>query len=228
MRSELLSSAANELDDYGGHLAPGDQRTTAAADWALEFDNDQAALAEPQVLKLDLSKLSNDAPVRKSELLKRWHFYWVSFPLSLWTRPGRGFNRLEFKAAFNEADDEQTRPRTHDALPTQQFAELAKAHGSLKVGVGGHLNFAVEPPSVDLNAAGIPVTAQAGAHADAALDMGMVLGPFEYSIRVPRVQRSNLELDTVRWRLEGSRMVQENEPGLRVVLRVPNDTAHLT
>ena len=228
MRSELLSSAANELDDYGGHLAPGDQRTTAAADWALEFDNDQAALAEPQVLKLDLSKLSNDAPVRKSELLKRWHFYWVSFPLSLWTRPGRGFNRLEFKAAFNEADDEQTRPRTHDALPTQQFAELAKAHGSLKVGVGGHLNFAVEPPSVDLNAAGIPVTAQAGAHADAALDMGMVLGPFEYSIRVPRVQRSNLELDTVRWRLEGSRMVQENDPGLRVVLRVPNDTAHLT
>jgi hypothetical protein len=73
-------------------MGPGERRSTAAAELALEFDEDEAKLGPPEIFKLDLSKLSNDAPVRKSELLKRWRFYWVSFPVSLWTRPGRGFN----------------------------------------------------------------------------------------------------------------------------------------
>jgi hypothetical protein len=226
-RTGLIRDAAGELDDLGILLSPGKQRKTLAAELALELDEDDASLARPVVTKLDTSKLSVDAPVRKSDLLDHWRFYWVTFPVSVWARPGRGFNRLEFKAEFNADDDERTRPRTHAAMPNQQFTDLVRAKGGVKLGVGGRLKFAVDTPDLDLTALGLPAQAGAGLELDGKMETELGLGPIDYSLRVPTVKRSNLELDRVLWRLEGSHMVQEDDPGLRAVLKVPVGTTRL-
>lgn len=226
-RSALIQEGASELDDLRITMGTGDQSIDELAEIALDLDTDEAELSLPEVLPLDLSRLSNDAPVRKSDLLRQWRFYWVAFPIHLWARRGRGFNRLEFKVTFNADEPEQTRPRAHDAVPSQHYAQLAHAGGQVKLGVGAGLKFGVTIPPIDLSAVGVPVEAEANAHAGISLDTEAVLGPFDYSIRVPVIQRSNLDLDRVIWRLQGAPLVQENDPGLRVVLKVPADTEQL-
>jgi hypothetical protein len=223
-RSAVINEGAAALDELGVKLGTGPDALTELAEIALELDQDEAELSLPDVLPLDLSKLPNDAPVRQNDLLAQWRFYWVSFPVHLWAKRGRGFNRIEFKVTFNGDEPEASRPRAHDAVPNPLYSQLAHAGGQFKLGVGAGLKFGVKTPSVDLSAAGIPAEAEAHVHSDIALDTEAVIGPFDYAIRVPTIQRSNLDLDKVIWRLEGARMVQEKDPGLRVVLKVPIGT----
>jgi len=223
-RAELLTAAVDALDARGGHLGPGKRRSTKEGAVALDFNEDVAELVRPEILPLDLAHLAAEEQIERSELLKRWRFYWLKFPLNLWTRPGWGFNQLEFRADFNADAPEDARPRVHDAIPTQEYATIASAKVRLSVGVGGDFRFAAEIPPVDLNAAGIPAELQAKLKADAGGEVGFAVAPRPYEVRVPIVRRSNADLDTIRWRLEGGRMVQEQDPGLRVVLKVPHGT----
>src|SRR5207344_1170903 len=97
------------------------QGSTEVGDFARAFATDLAEVQRPQIYRLDAALLDRDradVPVETNELVRQFRFYWLSLPVSLWARPGWGFNRLEAKAEF-EADGGAT---TFDLLPDQEFA----------------------------------------------------------------------------------------------------------
>jgi hypothetical protein len=226
-RADVLAEAADKLDEKGGHLGPGKRRKTAEGEVAAQFAEDRALLSLPEVLELDLDHLATEEQVRREDVLENWRFYWLKFPLDLWTRRGWGFNELEFKAEFNPSDEEARRPRVHDAVPTQVFATLASARINVNVGVGADFKFAAELPTAPLDLAGLPLEVQAAVRAVVGGDAGFTLSPRAYEVRAPVVRRSNPDLDSIRWRLSDSRLVEEQDPGLRVVLKVPRDQDRL-
>jgi hypothetical protein len=227
-RAELLNQAASALDRLGGQLGPGGKRVPSKeGDLARAFADDLAEAQRPQVFRLDADRLDPErhaVPVDIEELLRRSKFYWLSLPVSLWSRPGWGFNRLEAKAEFAVDGD----VATFDLLPDQEFATRFQANAEIDVGVDASMKFSATVPTV---AVGLPGGAGgavgASADANAALKTGFVVGPFGYRVTAPKVKHSPPGLDHAFWRLDGAQYVDERDPGLRVILRVPKDAITL-
>lgn len=221
-RGDFLADAATALDRLGMHYGPGQSEgTSEVGDFAREFATDLAEVQKPQIYRLDAALLDrdrSDVPVETTELIRQHRFYWLSLPVSLWARPGWGFNRLEAKAEF-EADGGAT---TFDLLPDQEFATRFSMNASLDLGIDAGLRFTAEAP---LLAAGVPGVAGASAGANAAASAGakanLVVGPFDYRVTAARVKHSPVGLDHAFWRLDSAEYVDERDPGLRVVLRIP-------
>jgi len=211
-RRSLFREAGDQLDAAAGHLKGGGGGTTEEGDWARAFDEDEAQLKPPEVFRIDESRLNalrEDMPVELVELTRLARFYWLSFPVALWASEGRGFNQVQVKMEFNPDDEEARRPATFDILPDNEFTEKFNAQASVKVGLGANLKFAAVAP--------VGVEAQTD----------LALGPFTYELRALQVKRSAEGYDYARWRLDGAKFIQEHDPGLRVVLRVPRDVDRL-
>ena len=209
-RTQLLRDATAELDRYGRQLAPNRGGETAEGDFAREFAEDYAKLGTPDILPLNLETLSAEPQVETRALLETSKFYWLKLPVSLTTRPGWGFNQLQFKAEFNVDDVDLRRPRVHDALPTEAWVTKAKASAQLSLGLRGDLKVATGLPPTPVPGGG---ELQADVAAETAAAVSLVSGPFDYEVRVPHVERSNLDLHDVRWLLSGKRLVSETIPG---------------
>jgi hypothetical protein len=223
-RDEIVREAAQRFDRRNTRLSGGaETRPSAEGDIARELSEDVAELKRPEVLPLDTSRLETDAPVAIRDLLNRYSFYWMSLPIDLWAAKGRGFNELQVKLRLNPELAEELRPRTHDVLPDQRFRDLVGGEAKLGVGVGANLQFSAGLPSLPLSAAGLPVDVQAEAQAHVDGGLEFLLGPFQYRVRVPVVMHSPPGLDVVRWRLAEARMVEEQDPGLRVIFKVPRE-----
>ena len=54
-----------------------------------------------------------------------------------------------------------------------------------------------------------------------------MIGPFGYRVTAPKVKHSSVGLDHAFWRLDGAEYVDERDPGLRVILRLPKDADKL-
>jgi hypothetical protein len=191
-RAQLLERAAAALDERAGHLAPGRRAASEEGKLARAFSEDRARLALPEVLPLNLEALGIDPQVRREDILERWQFYLVTFPIELWARQGWGFNQLQFRAEFNPDDDEARRPRVHDAVPSQEWATVASAHLDLQMGVRADFKFAAKLPTGSSGVAAFPADVQAAVHAIASADAGFTLKPSAYQIRVPRVRRTSV------------------------------------
>lgn len=225
-RNALIAEAAHELDLSYAHLGPGDEPgTSEAGDIARAFAEDQASLGRPIVHPLDLAQLdAKNMPVTVEELTRKASFYWLEFPVSLYTPRGRAFNELKVKMQFNR-DDHGVRPTTFDVLPDQRWAERFQVNAQLSAGVTADLGFVVDAPEAIAALAGAPVGLSAGAEAGA--KAGLLLGPFAYTLRVPEVEHTAAKNDHVIWQLKGGSFVKEQDPGLRVLLRVPNEVSVL-
>jgi hypothetical protein len=224
-RAAEVQYAIKELDRYGRQLGPGRGGQTEEGDFAREFADDVVELGTPDVLPLNLDTLTAEPQVDTKKLLETSKFYFLKLPVKLEARPGWGFNQLLFKAEFNRDEADATkRPRVHDALPAQEWVTKAKASAELSLGLRGNLKIAAGVPPVVVPGGG-ELQADAAAHAKGKTEL--VWGPFEYEMRLPRVQRSNADLHDVRWVLSGRRIINESDPGLRVVLRVPHDVEQL-
>lgn len=224
-RGEFLADAATALDRLGMQYGAGQaQGTTELGDFARAFATDVTEIQKPQIYRLDAALLDRarlGVPVETDELVRKFRFYWLSLPVSLWARPGWGFNRLEAKAEF-EADGGAT---TFDLLPDQEFATRFKLNASLDLGVDARMRFSAEAPVV---AVGVPGVAGASAAAKATAGAGakanLVVGPFDYRVTAARVKHSPPGLDYAYWRLDSAEYVDEGDPGLRVVVRIPKET----
>ena len=227
-RAELLQEAASALDRLGGQLGPGGKREPSEeGDFARAFAEDRAEAHRPQVFRLDADRLDpkrHDVPVEVAELMRKSKFYWLSLPVSLWSRPGWGFNRLEAKAEF-ATDGEAS---TFDLLPDQEFATRFQANAEVDLGVDAGMKFSATIPTLAVGLPGIAGgAAGASVDADVAIKTGFVVGPFGYRVTAPKVRHSSAGLDHAFWRLDGAQYVDERDPGLRVVLRVPKDAGEL-
>lgn len=228
-RARTLAAAAQLLDRRHGTLGPGDDApaTTPEGDIARMFASDSAELGRPTVHRLDLPQTSVDVragPVGRSELTREHRYYWLEFPLSLWTQPGRGFNCLEFGVAFNASQDDAQRPVAFDAIPNQAFAARFQAESQFSLGVDAAFKFSAELPALPLpvDAGILGLSAKAGAKVEATTNTKLIFGPFRCALRTPVVKRTATGLPHVLWRLMESSFEEENDPGLRVVLRVPH------
>jgi len=94
-------------------------------------------------------------PVGVDELLRKSKFYWLALPVSLWSRPGWGFNRLEAKAELAADGD----VATFDLLPDQEFVTRFQANVQVDIGVDAGMKFSATMPAV---AVGLPGVAGGG------------------------------------------------------------------
>jgi len=222
-RAQLIEEAAMRLDAAARHLAPGGKDgTSETGDIAREFADDEASLSRPRLHRVDLSALDPariSIPVSTQELTRRASFYWLSFPVSLFSRPGRGFNRIEMKVEFNPGDD-GVRPVTFDVLPDEAWATKFQVGSKLALGVNAELQFDLTVPDGAAQLIGLP--ASGGAAGQAAAETGLVLGPFTYVLRVPEVVHNGSQHSHVFWRLDGGSFVQQQDPGFQVILRLPD------
>ena len=232
-RAQLLLTAADLLDRRNVTLGPGDVPVRSEeGDVARLFAQDRAELGRPTVHRLELSDANvarRNTPVTKDELTRRFRYYWVEFPVSLWTCAGRAFNCLQVAVDFNKAGDEAHRPIAFDAIPDQAFATRFAAESEVSVGVDAAFKFSAAPLALPVPVDAGVLGLQAEAHADvgAQASSKLIFGPFRCALRTPVVKRSAIGLPTMQWRLDESSFEDENDPGLRVVLRVPADVDSL-
>ncbi len=76
-------------------------------------------------------------------------------------------------------------------------------------------------PEVSAAVHGVPLALGASAGAELATGAKLILAPRKYTVQAAQVSRSGMGFDYVFWRLERESFVEENDPGLRVVVRVP-------
>jgi hypothetical protein len=225
-RLQLIADAARRLDAQATVLGRGPAAGSEEARIAREFASDTATLGCPVVYPVDLGRLDPERhamPVEIKALADRATFYWLSFPVSLHSGLTRGFNRLEVKVEFNAGDD--VRPTTFDVLPDQEWATRFTVGAKVEVGLTAGMKAHVAVPQALATAVGVPASASVDASANAHGDL--VLGPFAYAVRVPNVTHTSVGNDHVFWRLDGAKFVEEDDPGLRVVLSVPKGVEQL-
>jgi hypothetical protein len=230
-RRLLLEHAATLLDERGAHLGAGDETpSTPEGEIARIFATDRATLGRPVVHRIAASQIGaerRDATLTDAQLERRHRHYWLALPVSLWTRPGCAFNQLQVKVNFNPSDDEALRPTAFDALPDQQLVTLFEASAQLELGVGADFHITAKLPDVAGALAGLPLDAGGGVESNLDGRARVVARPFEYSVRAAKVTRSAVGLDHIMWRLEESAFADENDPGLRIVVRVPDGVDRL-
>ncbi len=232
-RAELLLSAATLLDRRGVTLGPGEELgQSPEGDIVRLFAEDRAELGRPIMHPLDLPDANvarRGTPVARADLTRGFRYYWLEFPTSLWTRAGRAFNRLQIAVTFNESDDEARRPIAFDALPDQEFATRFQAESQVLLGVDAAFKFSAEPPPLPIPIDGALLGLSAHARAEAGIETSnkLIFGPIRCALRTPVITRTATGMSHVRWRLDESSFEQENDPGLRVILRVPTALDHL-
>src|SRR4051812_32591281 len=87
--------------------------------------------------------------------------------------------------------------------------------------------FEASLPSIPLEAIGVPLAAEAGASVDVSARTNLLIAPRKYIVRAAEVARSGLGVHYVFWRLDREAFVEENDPGLRVILRLPLEVDRL-
>jgi len=230
-RARLLDRAAEIFDRRDADLGTGAQLTpTGEGELARAFKDDRAKLGRPDIFPLaaeGLTAAQDGVPVTIEELTRAHTYYWLRFPISLWTRPNRGFNRIEFEVRFSGQDGDLPQPVTVDALPSQELINRFQVSTRLALGVGANLRLAVGTPNKMVTLDPGAGELEFGVHAAADVGTKLLFGPVDYSVRTPVVARSGLGLSYVTWRLERDSFVEENDPGIRVILRVARPAAAL-
>jgi hypothetical protein len=148
-------------------------------------------------------------------------------PVSLWTRPGCAFNQLQVAVSFNPSDDEARRPTAFDALPDQELVTRFEASSQLELGVGADFHITAKLPELPGELVGLPLDVGGGVQSALDGQARIVAQPFQYRVRAAKVTRSAVGLDHIMWRLEESAFADENDPGLRIVVRVPDGVDRL-
>jgi hypothetical protein len=152
-------------------------------------------------------------PVDMVDLFQRYHFYLIDFPLYMRPAPGWAFNKLEVEVNFNENNNAQReRPKAFNIFPEPKFKQLFRVNGEIEVGVGTNFEFdAVHKGNVGL-----------GASANAGAKAGLVIGPFNYSIKRAEVNHYGTGRDQVRVVFKKMALIDGDGQHVWVVAQVPS------
>lgn len=223
-RSALLQEAAGTVETFQRDLAgrSGEPVVTPEAELLRELQGDVARFSGfPVIRRLteeDFVQHGLKVPVRFEQLAKSFKFYWISFPIALIPKRNWPFHRLECLIEFNPGEASgHLLPKAYQILPDKKFQELLRMHDSLEIRIGENFEFEAD----------ISGKVKAAANAKAAADLGIVIGPFSYSIKRALIDHTAVGLEKVFWRVEGARFFQEDDLTFVVVAQVPKDTVEV-
>lgn len=242
-RASLLDEAASAIGALGGHLGEGgESKEKSLGELVLSFKEDRVKLAAfPDVYKITNKKYLTSrlsVPVSLKALLDDFNFYCVRFPVSLIPREGWGFRQLEFFIEFNPGEERpERRPKAYRIMPENRFQKLLEVSDSLEVFLGENLEFEIGTTAAAklaqdaLEVAGFDAGDGVAAALPAAdvkgklkAGIGLVAGPFTYSIRTPIIYHTSTGLEHVFWRLRGEEFGTGEGSPFIVVLQVPKKT----
>jgi hypothetical protein len=212
-------------------MGPGEEAPpTEEGEWTRAFKEDRATPGRPQVYRVSAGAIDGkreDVPVEVAELMAETRFYWLELPISLWTRPNWGFNRLEVKAEFAAGPDGPA-PTTFYVLPDEVLVTYFEGNELLSLGIDARLKARAALPPVAAGQPGGPeLEFDAAGGGAAKVKTRYLIGPLHYKLTARKVRHSQPGLDHVFWRLDSARYANEGDPGLRVMLRVPHEAEEL-
>jgi hypothetical protein len=219
--NDLIDAAVNASEHLGGAKRKKTKYRESLVNEIQQMQQEVKACTAEFSPVLEVNPLSEEkfrsrgfeVPPDIAEQFKNYRYALVNIPIMLVPVKGWGFTRLDCIAAFNPDRPLNQRPLAHQLFPGEEWQEKIKFSQQLSVGVDEFLNF---------KAVGtVPPVASAGVGADVHGGFQLVLGPYNYSIRLPRVTARGVGNVKVRWTLEGEENVQQNELKLGVVLKVP-------
>lgn len=231
-RSALLTEAANRLDLFGS-VVLGDEsspkKETPEGNLARALLGDVARFTGfPDVYKItdkDFLMKNLKVPVKFKELTEKYNFYWLYFPIALFPRQNWAFNRLELAIEFNPgASAAHSRPKAYEILPMKRFQTLLEVSDHLEVRLDENFEFSAKSGKLEAELLGAGGKLDAGVDVKAAAGMGVVAGPFVYSIRKAKIEHTPTGMESVFWRLDGPEFFQENDPPIVVIAQVPIET----
>ncbi len=219
--SELLDAAENASAHLGGgKRAKTKYRDSLVNEIQLLQQEVKSSTAEfSKVLEVhplseeDFRTRGYEVPTKIATQMKKYQFALVNIPIMLVPVKGWGFTSLDCIVTFNPDRPLNQRPVAEQLFPSEEWVEKIKFSQQLSIGVDETLKFKV--------AGEVPAVASAGVGADVQGGFKLVLGPYNYSISLPRVTARGANNVKVRWTLEGEENVQQHEMKLGAVLKVP-------
>lgn len=171
--------------------------------------------------------LGLQCPPHIAHLMRRFDFYLVHFPITLVPKPGWGFQQLDCIVEFNPDQPPTERPVVYHIFPQEDWEDIIRFQQGLAIGLDENLEFKVDLKRLAVELPNLDTAQQAKIGAKAAGLAGLVVGPFNYRIRRPKIVSRGQGNVKVRWRLESEAYVGEEEPQLGVVLQVPKDVSQV-
>jgi hypothetical protein len=231
-RDFVIERAAAALDALDAHMGDGEEaRPTVQGDYARDFKGDEATAKFPQIHRIDpeqLDRSRDDIPSQTAQLFNGARFYWITFPVRLYAPIGWGFNRLQARAQF-ASGGAVPGAVTFYLLPDPEFQTYFEGKEKVELGIDARLKALAGLPPFSAGAPGGPqVEFDGSGAAQVKVHTRYVFGPFEYRLTAAKVKHWGAGDDDARWLLNGARYLDEGDPGLRVMLRVPDDVEELT
>ena len=156
-----------------------------------------------------------------NQLMRRYDFYYVKIPITIFPKGGWVFEHLECRISMNPNRPASERPLAYQIFPNSQWETVVQAKQELSVGLDE--NFSFRTPKLPLE-----IVTQGAVSADIQLDTNagarFLLGPFNYIVRRPKIQTAGIGDVEVIWRLEGEEYFQEEPVNLGLVIQVPQGT----
>jgi hypothetical protein len=162
-------------------------------------------------------------------------FWWFRVPMTLKAYPGRSFDKFQCAVEFNPASQMTLpkgapvqesarpgapvgRPTVVSVLPNKKLRDLAKYSGKVEVRVGANAEFEASVPAeigkLDIDAS-------------SAVSAGMLLGPFEYAIRVRDIDHSSTGSERMFWNIAGKDFFDGADPAFVAIVKVPRSATEL-
>jgi hypothetical protein len=192
---------------------------------AANFKNQEVVeLAPHQAFPLDeklFAELNVGMSPNVKSLLQQFNFYKVDFPIVL--KSPWGFSGLYCSVQFNPERPERERPVAHQIFPDQEWQTILHAWQGLEVGLDTNLEFKLAPAALEVLSQIKDAALKASIESKIASQSGLILGPFNYYIRRPKITTKGRDFYQVWWDLIGEDQITQTEPRLGVILKVPKN-----
>lgn len=226
---DLAAAARNYKSVLGGKSAVSESNGASdprGADLSarLEALNREGATFSPVLEVYPLTE--NHFQLRKvkipAEIADLWNlfdFYLLNVPVTLVPQSGWGFTELECSIELNENESPERRPVAHEVFPKEEWQNMIRASQGLSVGLDENLRFKADGGDLINQLPGISGTA--GVKGEVKAEAGLVIGPFKYNIRRPRIIARGRGDVKVYWRLSGEESLETDDLRLGIVAKVP-------
>lgn len=237
-RSKLLGDAATRLDNLSGHMS-GDSTTgvseTDEGKLVRALMDDVAEFAAfPEVYPITITK--EDSPERRkteipaefSQLFDNYKFYWIRFPLKLFTRLNWKFNRIELYIEFNRHESNaQLRPKAHNIFPKREYQTLFETEANLGVNFNGSVQLDVDSGIVGVQLEERKAKAKIiiNTHTDTKIETKL---NFDYKIAKAKIQHTDTGAESIFWRVDGAEFFEDKVPPFIVIAQVPKQVKNVT
>jgi hypothetical protein len=230
-RLELLKDAATRFDNLENHLGSKKPKTHRTPEAALleDLTEDVAEFAGYPVVhritERDFPRSKVQVPATFRQLSRNYRFYWLYFPLNLVPKRDWRYDCVQLMIEFNpDSADPHLRPKAYQILPDQRFQDLLRANTHLELCLDENFEFSIATGALEAQFDSAQAKTAAGVDVRAAGGIGLVAGPFIYSIRRATITHSPPGVEKIAWRLDGPEFFQENTPAIIVIAQVPNET----